>query len=614
MSAMIAASAAARRALARESSESENSAYHARLTHATSESPAAGASVRSNDCVAKNAKSATIAASDPAARRMAIDSEASATMTMMPFDQASRLPTGVSGRARSATTAARSTMPEHVAASASTTGRRVQTIASVAPIAIETAAATPASRPQTDRRARCRNARNSVLGYTPSGAWTRIDVLVSAPARACGRARSRRAPRPVPQPSVRAVRADPVRFRSGDLRADGKARQRRTGAAAVHVRAAYLVAVDSWLAVPWFIVAPPGLATLSVSIVLVNVLTGLAIVVALERWGGLRPLAAVVVSLPFLLVPPPVSGDLVSTSGAKGLPVPVRRPPVDAARSAVLVRIAARRGIPAARVHRLRRGDHRRRGAAGPPAVLAAGRAEVAARAGRVSRRAGRDFGAAAARGPAGPGHEGTTCPAGSRARRSANLTARVDVRSSDRAPRLDAMLRVHLARLMGVTSPDELKRPRPVVAWIVVLLFAAALYRIIAMVWCVVRARASPDLRRAAFGWYLLGVGCLAALVYAGARPVRLEYTRYGLLVLFIPVGLLAVTLALDRSRWARRAVAAAAGLWRVPVVDAWRLLSPLFRSRTGGATNPGRCPRRARSPQWLGAVLDRLRRDLPD
>ena len=82
----------------------------------------------------------------------------------------------------------------------------------------------------------------------------------------------------------------------------------------------YLLAVDSWLAAPWFIVAPPGLATLSVSIVLVNVLTGLAIVVALERWGGLRPLAAVVVSLPFLLVPPPVSGDLVSTSGANVYP------------------------------------------------------------------------------------------------------------------------------------------------------------------------------------------------------------------------------------------------------------------------------------------------------
>ena len=102
-------------------------------------------------------------------------------------------------------------------------------------------------------------------------------------------------------------------------------------------------------------------------------------------------------------------------------------------------------------------------------------------------------------------------------------------------------MLRVHLARLMGVTSPDELKRSRTVVAWIVLLLFAVVLCRIITIVWGVVRAREWPELRRAAFGWYLLAVGCLAALVYAGARPVRLEYTRYGLLVLFIPIGLLA-------------------------------------------------------------------------
>ena len=126
----------------------------------------------------------------------------------------------------------------------------------------------------------------------------------------------------------------------------------------------------------------------------------------------------------------------------------------------------------------------------------------------------------------------------------------------------------------MGVTSPDELKRPRPVVASIVLLLVAAALFRIDRdRTGC--RARAGvARFRRAAFGWYLLAVGCLAAMVYAGARPVRLEYTRYGLLVLFVPVGLVAVTLALDRRRWARRMVAAAAVLRAaVPVVDAWRL-----------------------------------------
>ena len=335
----------------------------------------------------------------------------------------------------------------------------------------------------------------------------------------------------------------------------------------------YLLAVDSWLAAPWFIVAPPGLATLSVSIVLVNVLTGLAIVVALERWGGLRPLAAVVVSLPFLLVPPPVSGDLVSTSGANVYPFMyvvllwmLRDRPFWFG-SLLAVGFLQREFTVYGAVIIIGAELLDRPRFSRPVARkwLLALVAFLAVREGILALQPHADLLGPGTRGQLYGGFEGSQI---------GNLTARVDVRSSDLAPRLDAMLRVHLARLMGVTSPDELKRPRPVVAWIVVLLFAAALYRIIAIVWCVVRARAWPDLRRAAIGWYLLGVGCLAALVYAGARPVRLEYTRYGLLVLFIPVGLLAVTLALDRSRWARRAVAAGAVLWAVvPVVDAWRL-----------------------------------------
>ena len=153
-------------------------------------------------------------------------------------------------------------------------------------------------------------------------------------------------------------------------------------------------------------------------------------------------------------------------------------------------------------------------------------------------------------------------------------------------------------------------------VAWIVVLLFAAGAipdhrdrmgHR--------ARARVAGSFRHAAFGWHPLGVGCLAALVYAGARPVRLEYTRYGLLVLFIPVGLLAVTLALDRSRWARRAVAAAAVLWAmVPVVDAWRL----YRHYSAAAPAELRILADALDARGVRSgwapVLDRLRRDLPD
>jgi hypothetical protein len=73
-----------------------------------------------------------------------------------------------------------------------------------------------------------------------------------------------------------------------------------------------------------------------------------------------------------------------------------------------------------------------------------------------------------------------------------------------------------HLARLMGVTARDDSNRPRLAVACIVLLLFAAAIFRVIAIVWGAVRAREWADLRRAAFGWYLLAVGSLAAAAYA--------------------------------------------------------------------------------------------------
>jgi hypothetical protein len=335
----------------------------------------------------------------------------------------------------------------------------------------------------------------------------------------------------------------------------------------------YLLAVDSWLAAPWFAVAPPGLAALSVSIVLVNVLTGLAIVAALERWGGLRPLAAVAASLPFLLVPPPVSGDLVSTSGANVYPflyvvllwILRDRPFWFGSVLAVgfLQREFTAYGAAIIVVAELLERPRFSR-----PVVrkwLLALIACLAVREGILALQPYADLMGPGTKGQLYHGFEGSQI---------GNLTARVDVRSSDLAPRFDAMLRVHLARLMGVTSPDESKRPRPVVASIVLLLVGAALFRTVAIVWGAARARACPDLRRAAFGWYLLAVGCLAAIVYAGARPVRLEYTRYGLLVLFVPVGLVAVTLALDRRRWARRLVAAAAVLWAaVPIVDAWRL-----------------------------------------
>ena len=78
---------------------------------------------------------------------------------------------------------------------------------------------------------------------------------------------------------------------------------------------AYLLAVEAWLAAPWFLVAPINLTTLSLPLVLTNAVTAVLLVLGLERWGGLRPMHALVASLFFVLAPPIVAGDLVSVSG-----------------------------------------------------------------------------------------------------------------------------------------------------------------------------------------------------------------------------------------------------------------------------------------------------------
>ena len=78
----------------------------------------------------------------------------------------------------------------------------------------------------------------------------------------------------------------------------------------------YLLAVDAWLAAPWFLVAPPTLFTLSLSLILVNIATAMVIVCALERWGPLRPWQAFAAALFFIVPPPIVAGDFVSVSGA----------------------------------------------------------------------------------------------------------------------------------------------------------------------------------------------------------------------------------------------------------------------------------------------------------
>ena len=78
---------------------------------------------------------------------------------------------------------------------------------------------------------------------------------------------------------------------------------------------AYVLAVEAWLAAPWFWIAPPGLAAMSVSSVLTNIAAAVLVVYVLARDARVRPWHACLATAFVALPPPGISGDLVSVSG-----------------------------------------------------------------------------------------------------------------------------------------------------------------------------------------------------------------------------------------------------------------------------------------------------------
>jgi hypothetical protein len=324
----------------------------------------------------------------------------------------------------------------------------------------------------------------------------------------------------------------------------------------------YLLAIDAWLAAPWFLVAPSTVATLSIAIVLVNIATIVLTMLTLERWSALRPWHALIASL-FLILPPPIiGGDLVSTSGANVYPFlyavilwMLRKRPfwlggvlaigfmqreftAYAVPALVAADLAADRGV--------RRGTIRK--------WLLALVMFFAVWEGIQALQPYTDLMGPGTRGRLYGGFAGSQLD---------NLLTRAGVAPSELGSRLDAMVRVHLPRLLGATASDRGYRVRPAVAWLLVAGFAAALFRLL---W-ILRSSARSVLWRGpgtvALAWYLLAVGVLAGVVYVLARPVSEEHTRYGLLVLFVPVGIVGALLGLDDQTWARRGVVAAVVAW---------------------------------------------------
>jgi hypothetical protein len=337
---------------------------------------------------------------------------------------------------------------------------------------------------------------------------------------------------------------------------------------------AYLLAVEAWLAAPWFLVAPINLTTLSLPLVLTNMVTAVLLVLGLERWGGLRPMHALVASLFFVLAPPIVAGDLVSVSGGNVEPfvyiallwIVVDRPFLFGAVLAigilqreftiyavpVLVAADAIRNWPA--LHGMLR-----KWLIALVVFLAVWQAVQALQ-------PYSDL--------MGPGTRGQLL-GGFAGSQVANLAGRVTVDAGSIPARIEAMARLHVPRMLGgIVYEEGAGRRRPWLTWLLAAGIIAALLRTAFVVYRTARSDGFRRLERAAFGWYLLAVGVLAGAAYLAARPVTEEYSRYGLLVILVPIGLVAVLLSLDSQRRVRAVAIAAVIAWAsVSLADTARL-----------------------------------------
>jgi len=77
----------------------------------------------------------------------------------------------------------------------------------------------------------------------------------------------------------------------------------------------YILAVESWLAAPVFLVAGVSVAALKIPLLAINIAVGLLLVWLLERDAGLRPALAALAAVFFILPPPGTAAELVSVSG-----------------------------------------------------------------------------------------------------------------------------------------------------------------------------------------------------------------------------------------------------------------------------------------------------------
>ena len=349
----------------------------------------------------------------------------------------------------------------------------------------------------------------------------------------------------------------------------------------------YMLAVESWVMVPFFWIAGPTVVALRASMLLWNIAFGALLVAALRRHVGLGRWTALVPALFFLVAPASITTQLISAQG--GIP-----PFVYVAVLWYLRRRPLWFGAVLAIGFR-----HREFTLYAVPVLLAI---EVAT--GELNRRRVFEWGlslvmflavweAVAALMPLadllGPGTRGQLL-GGFADSQIDNLLGRFNGRPADLIDRARRLAPPLLSWFVGAAQVEtSLPLPnRPALAWFAAACLGAAAARLAVLTLLPAGARRDGTWRqavraqivRASFAWYLLGVGSVSVAMFVAAKPVLAGYSRYAILGLLIPVGLTAAILALEPRRAVRQGVTLLVIAWAALAVgDHTRVLLATIR-----------------------------------
>lgn len=335
----------------------------------------------------------------------------------------------------------------------------------------------------------------------------------------------------------------------------------------------YMLGVEAWAAAPFFVAAGPTITTLRISILAWNLAFVWLLIAALRRDCGLSPWAAFVPAMIFALAPVSVATQLMAARG--GIIEPFvwvivlwllrRRPLWFGAALAVGFR-------------------NREFTAYAVPALLAV---ELAA--GLFDRSRLRDWLAAnvvfilcwqtiEAVKPwadlAGPGTRGRLI-AGFAGSQITNLIDRADFNAAEFLERARRMVPEILKWFSGA-GQIETTLPVSDRDWLAWAATAALAIMAVRVGWLLVRSEGpngqsvpTTVRRRIAgtgFAFYLIGIGAIAITVFLASKPVLAGYSRYALLGLLLPIGIVSALLSLERRPAVHRVT--------VGIVSAWALI----------------------------------------